>query len=129
MPNATQIADLVLALHFGIAAFITLGLILIPIGGYLGWSWVRWRRLRITHAGLMIFVAFEAVVGMTCPLTIIEANLRRTAAPESFWAYQLERLLYWDLPLSFFLWLYVACAIWVAWLWWRVPPLKPPQKR
>jgi hypothetical protein len=110
------------------AAFITAGLALIPIGAYFGWQWVRWRRLRITHAALMTFVAFEAVIGMTCPLTVIEANLRRTAAPESFWAHHLERLLYWDLPLSFFLWLYVACALWVTWLWWRVPPLRKTKR-
>jgi len=118
------LAQAVLVFHFLIAAFIAAGLVLIPLGGLLSWGWVRWRRLRMTHAGLMLFVAFEAVIGMTCPLTVLEARLRSTAAPPSFWAHQLERLLYWDLPLSFFLWLYLACAVWVAWLWWRVPPLK-----
>jgi hypothetical protein len=118
------LAEAVLLLHFMMAAFIAAGLVLIPIGGYSGWRWVRWRRLRMTHAGLMLFVAFEAVIGMTCPLTVLEAHLRNTTAPTSFWAYQLEQLLYWDLPLSFFLWLYLACALWVCWLWWRVPPIR-----
>jgi hypothetical protein len=118
------LAQAVLVVHFLMAAFIAAGLVLIPLGGLLGWGWVRLRRLRMTHAGLMLFVAFEALIGMTCPLTVLEARLRNTAAPPSFWADQLERLLYWDLPLSFFLWLYLACAAWVTWLWWRVPPLK-----
>ncbi|MEY4506024.1 MAG: hypothetical protein RL297_602 [Pseudomonadota bacterium] len=78
------LADLVLAIHFAIAAFIAAGLVLIPVGFMRGWAWVRWRRLRLTHAGLMVFVAAEAVVGMTCPLTLIEAHLRGTEAPSSF---------------------------------------------
>lgn len=116
------LADVVLLLHFALAALITAGLILIPVGGCLGWRWVRWRRFRIAHAWLMLFVAFEAVIGMACPLTVLEAKLRQAAVPASFWAHHIQRLLYWDLPLSFFVGLYVACAAWVIGLWWWVPP-------
>ena len=121
----TLLADIVLAIHFGIAAFIAAGLVLIPWGAVRGWAWVRWRRLRLAHAGLMVFVAAEAVVGMTCPLTVVEAYLRGANAPESFWGYWLERLLYWNLPPSFFLVLYGLCAIWVVVLWRRYPPVAP----
>jgi hypothetical protein len=117
----TWLADLVLAIHFGIAAFIAAGLVLIPWGGARGWAWVRWRRLRLVHAGLMVFVAAEAVVGMTCPLTLVEAYLRGAQAPESFWGYWLERLLYWNLPPSFFLVLYGLCAMWVVMMWFLIP--------
>ncbi len=61
----------------------------------------------MTHAGLMLFVALKAVNGMTCPLTVLEAHFRNTTAPSLSRAYKLEQLLYWDLPLSFFLWLYL----------------------
>ena len=115
------LADLVLAIHFAIAAFIATGLVLIPVGLMRGWAWVRWRRLRLTHAGLMVFVAAEAVVGMTCPLTLIEAHLRGTEAPTSFWGFWLQRLLYWDLPPNFFLLLYVVCALWAVVLWVKFP--------
>jgi hypothetical protein len=118
----THLADIVLAIHFALAGFIALGLLLIPFGAMQSWRWVCWPKLRKTHAGLMIFVAFEALIGMTCPLTSIEAYLRDTQAPESFWAYQLERLLYWDLPPSFFLVLYLLCAAWTIALWIVVPP-------
>lgn len=116
------LADAVLAIHFAVAGFIALGLVLIPIGRLRAWSWVRHRRLRIVHAALMVFVALEALVGMTCPLTTLEAYLRGTRAQESFWAYHIGRLLYWDLPLSFFLALYLACAVWVIWLWFFCRP-------
>jgi hypothetical protein len=116
------LADIVLAVHFAIAAYTALGLVLVPVGGLLGWRWIRSRQLRTLHAGLMVFVAAEAVVGMTCPLTLLEAGLRGSAAPEWFWADQLSRLLYWDLPPSFFLGLYVLCAVWVVCLWFLFPP-------
>ena len=116
------IADLVLALHFGIALFITLGLALIPLGFTYSWKWIRNRRFRQIHAGLMLFVAIEAMFAITCPLTVLEARLRDTPAPESFWAYHLNQLLYWDLPPTFFLGLYLLCSIWVVFLWLRIPP-------
>lgn len=118
------IADLVLALHFFIALFITLGLLLIPLGFFYTWSWIRDLRFRQIHAGLMLFVAIEAMFAITCPLTVLEARLRQTTAPESFWAYQLNQLLYWDLPPSFFLVLYLLCSIWVIYLWKRIPPVQ-----
>ena len=121
------IADLVLALHFAIALFITLGLLLIPLGFVYSWSWIRNRRFRQIHAGLMLFVAIEAVFAITCPLTALEAQLRQTTAPESFWTYQLNQLLYWNLPPSFFLGLYLLCSIWVIYLWWRIPPRFTPR--
>ena len=117
------LADLVLAIHFALAAFVASGLLLIPIGAICDWKWVRNRIFRTVHAGLMVFVAFEALIGMTCPLTTIEAYLRGTEAQESFLAHHLSRLLYWDLPLSFFLLLYIACSVWVMCLWWYCPPI------
>lgn len=117
----TSLADIVLAFHFGIALFITLGLLLIPLGFIYSWSWIRNRRFRQIHAGLMLFVAIETVFAITCPLTVLEAQLRQTTAPQSFWAYQLNQLLYWDLPPSFFVGLYLLCSIWVVYLWRRIP--------
>lgn len=116
------LADLVLTLHFAMAAFIALGLILVPCGAVMGWQWIRSRRLRLLHAGLMAVVAAEAVLGVVCPLTVLEAALRGSTAPEWFWAHQLNRWLYWDLPPGFFLLLYGACTVWVVWMWRLFPP-------
>ena len=71
-----MLADLVLAVHFCIAAFITAGFVLIPLGAAVGWRWVRQRRLRLVHAGAIAFVALESLAGMACPLTVWEAALR-----------------------------------------------------
>lgn len=118
------LADLVLFAHFAIAAFLVFGMLLIPLGAYWHWSWVRAPRLRQIHAGLMVLIALEAFFHITCPLTVLEALLRHTAAPESFWADQLSKILYWDLPLEFFTILYGCSVVWVLYLWKSVPPIK-----
>ena len=65
------LADLVLAIHFALAAFVASGLLLIPMGAICHWQWVR---NRIFHS-------------------------------------------------VSFLWLYMACAVWVMCLWWYCPPI------
>ena len=120
------LADLVLITHFAIAAFLALGMLLIPLGAYWHWTWVRSRRLRQIHMGLMILIAIEALFHITCPLTTLEAYLRKSTAPESFWADQLGKILYWDLPLEFFTILYGCCVVWALFLWKSVPPINRP---
>jgi hypothetical protein len=120
------LADLVLGAHFAIAAFLVLGMVLIPLGAYWHWTWVRSRRLRQIHLGMMVLIAIEALFHITCPLTTLEAYLRNSAAPESFWADQLGKILYWDLPLEFFTILYGCCVVWTLFLWKFVPPINRP---
>ena len=120
------LADLVLITHFAIAAFLALGMLLIPLGAYWHWAWVRSRRLRQIHIGLMVLIAIEALFHITCPLTTLEAYLRKSTAPESFWADQLGKILYWDLPLEFFTILYGCCVVWTLFLWKSVPPINRP---
>jgi hypothetical protein len=75
------IADLVLALHFGIALFIALGLLLIPLGFICSWSWIRNRHFRQIHAGLMLFVAIEAIFAITCPINRIRGKTSAINCP------------------------------------------------
>ncbi|MEY3970122.1 MAG: hypothetical protein RI968_409 [Pseudomonadota bacterium] len=117
------LADIVLALHLLLATLIAAGLLLIPLGGIRHWRWVRNRRLRLTHAALMLFIALEAILGLTCPLTILEYGLRQEDAPRHFLAETMERLLYWDAPPEAFILLYVICAAWALLLWRLIPPL------
>jgi hypothetical protein len=51
------LVNLVLGAHLVIAAFLMLGMVLIPIGAYWRWTWVRARCLREIHLGLMILIA------------------------------------------------------------------------
>jgi hypothetical protein len=94
-------ADAVLVVHFGIAAFLALGLPVIWIGAAAGWRFVRNPWFRWPHAGLMGVVLAETVAGKLCPLTVWEAALRRAAgeggdASASFVGYWLGRVLFLD---------------------------------
>ena len=70
------IADIVLFFHFCIVVFITFGFVLIPIGYNFNWIWIKNKKLRLLHFGMMIFVTFETILGLSCPLTVLENNLR-----------------------------------------------------
>ena len=117
------LADLILVLHFGIASFITAGLVLIPLGAIRDWRWVRRRSLRIAHIAAIIFVAVEALAGIACPLTVWEDLLRGgEAADAGFIQRWVGRLLYWQAPAWFFTVFYVFAAALAVLLWVRVRP-------
>jgi len=104
------LADLVLVLHFFIAGFIVLGLILVWAGALAGWRWIRNPWFRYLHLAAIAFVAAEALLGYACPLTIWEDVLRGGARPETFVGRWVARLLYYNAPEWVFASLYVAWA-------------------
>ena len=105
-----MLADLLLAFHFSVAAFIVLGLILVWIGALAGWSWIREPWFRYLHLAAIVFVAAEALAGYACPLTVWEDLLRGGVRPESFIGRWVHRLLYYDAPEWVFTTLYLAWA-------------------
>ncbi len=125
-PTAALLADALLALHMGIVVFVTGLLPLVLLGGALGWRWVRHRGLRLTHLGLMVFIAAQAWLGRLCPLTVWEQGLRRMAGQathqQSFVGHWLSQLLYWDAPWWTFVAAYTGFALLVALAWWWVRP-------
>ena len=105
-----MLADLVLVFHFSIAGFIVAGLILVWAGALAGWRWIRNPWFRYMHLAAIVFVAAEALLGTTCPLTIWEDLLRGGAAPESFIGRWVKRLLYYNAPEWVFTSIYAAWA-------------------
>ena len=95
-------ADLVLIFHFGIVIFITSLFVIIPVGYKFKWNWARNRKLRSTHLFLIFLVTTETVFGLTCPLTLIEHNLRGIFFSNTFVNSWLQNLLYWSFPKEFF---------------------------
>lgn len=123
---AGLLADALLGLHVAIVLFVVGLLPLVLVGGALGWRWVRHFGLRLTHLGLMIFIAAQTWLGQLCPLTVWEQTLRRTAGQgsygESFIEHWLSRLLYWDAPWWVFVAAYTGFAVVVLLAWWWVKP-------
>jgi hypothetical protein len=125
------LADFVLITHVGFVAFIIFGLILIWVGGFAGWSWVRNPWFRAAHlAGIGLVVA-QAWLGVVCPLTTLEMYLRDQAGDATysgtFVAHWLRRLLFYHAEP----WVFVLCytvfglAVVGSWLKFRPRPFRP----
>ena len=124
------LADLVLFVHFGIAAFIVLGLCLTWIGIARSWAWVRKFWFRLIHLGAIVYIAIEALAGVVCPLTLWEDALRHAVAEQpSFVARWVRRLLFYDLPEWVFTIAYVAIALATTVTWWLAPPRRTGRTR
>ncbi len=105
--SAAAAALLVLAVHLAIIAFNVAGLVLIPLGGWRGWRFVRRRDLRLLHLLSLTVVALQAVLGRACFLTILQSRLEgHGTRPPPLLAHWVDRLVYWPLPLAFFTALY-----------------------
>ena len=120
------LADVVLALHVAVAAFIVGGLVLIVVGNLCGWRWVNALWFRLAHLAAIIFVVAEAWIDFTCPLTSVEMWLREKAHAEiydgSFIEHWLQRILYYDAPAWVFTLCYSLLGALVVAIWWYFPP-------
>jgi Protein of Unknown function (DUF2784) len=127
------LADVVLLLHVGYATFVIGGLLVVPLGGWLGWRWVRARTFRRAHVLCTTIVAAEALIGVICPLTWLEHVLLLASGAvgydRSFIGHLLYRLLYYDAPAWMFTVGYAAVALTVALLYHYVPPPSKPSRQ
>lgn len=126
-----MLADAVLVAHVAYVVFVVGGFALILVGIAQGWRWVRSPGFRWAHLAAIGFVAIEAVIGMACPLTVLEDVLRGGSIEgDTFIGRWLGRLLYWDLPPWVFSVTYCLFAAAVAYVMWRHPPRgRGPMKR
>jgi len=116
------LADAVLIVHVLFVLFVVGGFALI-LAGAGRWGWIRNRTFRVLHVAAIVFVAAEALLGVTCPLTYWEDILRATGREErSFIGRWLAWLLYYDLPEWVFAIAYAAFALAVIACWRAIPP-------
>ena len=119
-----MMADVLLVVHFLIAAFIVLGLVAVWLGAALGWPWVRNPWFRYLHLGAIAFVAAEALLGIACPLTVWEDLLRGGVRAESFVARWVRAVLFYQAPEWVFTLAYIAWTIATLVTLWLVPPTR-----
>ena len=115
-------ADAILVVHFLFVLFVIGGLALTWIGVLCGWQWTRNLRFRIAHLVAIVFVAFEALLGIVCPLTEWENTLRGATHEKSFIARWVHQLMFFTAPEWVFTVLYVVFAMTVAATLWFIPP-------
>lgn len=116
-------ADALLFAHVLFVAFVIVGLVLILVGKFCSWTWVRNPWFRTVHLLAIAVVVLESWIGMACPLTIWEMELRSNAGDAvyagSFISHWLEKLLYFRAPG----WVFVVCyttfglLVLLSWFW------------
>jgi len=121
------LADLVLLVHAAFVVFVVVGLLLIWVGRFCGWSYVRNLWFRLAHLVAIAFVTAETLAGFVCPLTAWEDRLRRLAGGEtryqdSFIQHWLHQVMFFDLDPHIFTVAYVVFFLVVALSLWFVPP-------
>ena len=129
MKNFYQlIADMVLLLHVVFVAFVVVALLLIVVGGYRQWPWVRNRWFRFIHLSCIAIVVVQSWVGLICPLTTFEMWLRGRAGgvqyDVSFIQYWLEHFLYYSAAEWVFVTVYTVFGLLVVVSWVFFPPEK-----
>ncbi len=112
----------ILLVHFAIIAFNVAGCVLVPMGAWRGWRWVRGFWWRLAHLLSFAVVALQAVLGRACFLTIWQGDLAgHTRAPPLI-ATWINHVIYWPLPLWVFAVAYVVIFLYVLALWAWVRP-------
>ena len=119
-------ADIIALIHLGYVVFVILGFILIVMGIVLKWQWVRNLWFRIAHFAAIAGVALEALLGINCPLTLLEFSLRFGVSPSdrrvSFVGELIDSILYYEAPAWLFTVIYVGFALLVAITFIMAPP-------
>lgn len=123
-----NLADSVLLLHSSIVVFIVAALVLIIVGGYRRWRWIRHWWFRIVHLVAIAVVVAQSWAGLLCPLTTLEMWLRGEAGAVQydggFIQYWLKYFLYYDAPAWVFVVCYTVFGLLVIISWLRFPPQK-----
>jgi len=76
MNGCILLANLVVALHLAYVAFVVVMVPVIVVGGILKWKWVRNFWFRLVHFLMIGVVVLEVGVGVACPLSLWERDLR-----------------------------------------------------
>lgn len=119
-------ADLILVTHVSFVAFVVFSLVLIVIGRFAAWRWVRNPWFRYAHLAAIGIVVLQSWIGLVCPLTTWEMALRERAGDAvysgTFIAHWLQAILYYQAPAWVFAACYTLFALLVAGCWFWVRP-------
>ncbi len=120
------LADLILVTHALFVAFVILGLVVILLGRYWYWGWVKNWWFRVIHLLAIGIVIAESWLGLICPLTEWESRSREAAGgsaySSSFIQHWLHEILFYDFAPWVFTVAYTAFGILVLIAWLFVPP-------
>jgi hypothetical protein len=120
------LADSILVMHAIFIAFVIVGFVLVLIGMFRRWGWIRNLWFRLIHLLAIGFVVADSWLGGICPLTEWESRLREAAGgvgySESFVQHWLHKVVFYDFAPWFFTVAYTVFGILVLLAWILVPP-------
>ncbi len=121
------LADLIVTVHFLYVMFAVGGQVIIMVGWVCRWQFIKQSTFRISHLIAVAFVALEAVMGIICPLTEWEYNLRQVAGQSvnrdlSFIARLVHTIIFYDFPPWIFTFIHVSFGVLVILTFIFIPP-------
>lgn len=133
-PRAVLLAaDTLLVIHALFIAFVLFGLLLVLAGIPGNWRWTRNPWFRLAHLGAIGVVVLQSWLGMICPLTTWEHNLRQLAGHPgyagSFVQHWLHRLIFYQAEAWVFTLSYTLFGALVVLAWLLAPPSSFPRRR
>jgi len=128
------LADFVAVIHCGYVAVVVLGLLAILLGGFLGWRFIRNFWFRSIHMTMIMIVVVQALLGLPCPLTVWEFDLRIAAgqenvSEETFIARLIHPIMFLDLPPIVLRAVHCLFGLIILASWWVYPPNLPKWKK
>lgn len=97
---------------------------MIWIGAWLRLNFVRNIWFRIAHLFAILFVVGESLLGMVCPLTTWEDELRQLETSDSFIQRWLHDILFYNVPEGMLTIVYVLFALLVLATFILIPPYR-----
>lgn len=123
------LADVIVVVHATYIAFVVFGLAAILLGMVLRWPWIRSFWFRAAHFLAIAIVVFQSLLGIVCPLTVLEGMLRERAGqegyPGSFIAYWAHELIFYRGPPEVFTLCYCLFGAAVLAMLFFAPPRWP----
>lgn len=120
------LADFILVIHALFIAFVILGFVLIVIGMFRHWSWIKNLWFRLGHLLAIVIVVAESWFGGICPLTEWESRLREAAGGvgygDSFIQHWVQKIVFYDFAPWVFTVAYTVFGMLVLLAWILAPP-------
>jgi hypothetical protein len=121
------LADLIVFIHMLYVFFTVGGETAIVLGGIFRWRWIRNRVFRIVHLVAVVIVSVESLVGVLCPITEWEHQLRRMAGQDveediTFIGRLIRLIVFYEFPDWAFSVMYIGFGVLVVLTVFLIPP-------
>ena len=127
MNSQALLADLVVVFHSFYVAFAVGGELVILAGAIFKWKFIRRIIPRALHLASVVLVAAESLLGISCPVTILENRLRTAAGQHTeeditFVGRIIRNIIFYDFPDWVFTLMYVGFGVMVIATFVFIPP-------